>query len=146
MNRLRLSLFALVAVAGLFTGCVAVSSTPSPAPAAVAGDPNLAVWDRLYFGKGIPSGGEVTEADWAKFLAEVVTPRFPSGLTVLRGEGQWRGEDGAIVQEKNFILEVNHADTDAANRAVEEIAMEYKRRFKQEAVLRMTGRVDGRLY
>ena len=64
---------------------------------------------------------------------------------MLRGEGQWLGKSGAIAHERSFILEVNHADTEAANRAVLEIAAEYKRRFAQEAVLRLREPVDASL-
>ncbi|MBL8529464.1 MAG: DUF3574 domain-containing protein [Burkholderiales bacterium] len=34
----------------------------------------------LYFGTDKPSG-RVTPEDWAQFLSETVTPRFPAGLT-----------------------------------------------------------------
>lgn len=37
-----------------------------------------------------PAGGTMV-AD-RLFLAEVVTPRFPEGLTVWRAEGQWLDE------------------------------------------------------
>ena len=111
----------------------------------MAGSPARAVFDRLYCGRTIPAGGEVSDADWARFLAEVVTPRFPAGLTVLHGEGQWREPSGAITRERSFILELNHADTGAAEQAVQELIAEYKRRFGQEAVLRMREHVDANL-
>lgn len=50
------------------------------------------VADRLFLGRQIPGGGMVSDADWTAFLAEVVTPRFPEGLTVWRAEGQWLDE------------------------------------------------------
>ncbi|WP_082054388.1 DUF3574 domain-containing protein [Methyloterricola oryzae] len=37
--------------------------------------------ERLYFGTVNP-GGKVEAADWESFLNEVVTPRFPYGLSV----------------------------------------------------------------
>jgi hypothetical protein len=93
--------------------------------------------DRLYFGRGVPGGGTVSDSAWAAFLAEVVTPRFPDGLTVLRGEGQWRGEGGAVVREPTFIVEIYHAGGAGVDAALGEIAAEYRRRFRQESVMRV---------
>ena len=135
-------LLAVLAVASIFPGCAAVG--PSPAPT-VASPATKQIWDRLYFGRNIPTGGDVSDADWATFLAEVVTPRFPNGFTVLHGEGQWLGQSGAIARERSFILELSHPDTEAASRAVLEIAAEYKRRFAQEAVLHRREPVDTNL-
>ena len=44
----------------------------------------------LYFGRDKQDGGEVSEAEWASFLADTVTPRFPDGLSVLTVGGQAR--------------------------------------------------------
>lgn len=90
--------------------------------------------DRLLFGMNSPDG-PVAEAQWQAFLAEVVTPRFPAGLTVYAAKGQWRGDSGQIEQEDSRALELIHEDTAAERKRVVEIADEYKRRFKQEAVL-----------
>ena len=132
----------ILSVAIVTAGCTVISSGPAPASAAT---PTLAVFDRLYCGRTIPSGGEVSDAAWAQFLAEVVTPKFPDGLTVLRGDGQWREPSGAVTRERSFILELNHADTAAADQAVLAIITEYKRRFGQEAVLRIRTHVDATL-
>ena len=114
---------------------------PGPVATVPAQD-QTSISHRLYFGRGIPGGGSVSEQDWARFLAEVVTPRFPAGLTVWGAEGQWRGETGAIVKESSFVLELIHGPDAAAERAVREIAADYKRRFRQEAVLRVRDRVE----
>src|SRR4051812_34517028 len=55
--------------------------------------------DRLFFGRGIPGGGEVSEAQWNAFVTEVIEPRFPEGFSIFRGAGHWRGDDGASVAE-----------------------------------------------
>ena len=112
--------------------------------AAVLGD---TVADRLYFGRNIPGGSAtVTDSAWSVFLREVVTPRFPAGLTVYRAEGQWRGEDGTIVGEQSFVLEVVHPAGPAAEADLLAIAEEYKRRFNQEAVMRVTLPARPRFY
>ena len=105
------------------------------------------VADRLFFGRDIPGGGGmVSDSAWGVFLAEVVTPRFPAGLTVLHAEGQWREEDGRIVREASFVLEVVHPAGPAVDAHLREIAEEYKRRFRQEAVMRVTLPARQRFY
>jgi hypothetical protein len=103
--------------------------------ACTPGDTAL-VRDVVYFGRNRPTGGTVSDADWERFLAEVVTPRFPAGLTVVDATGQWRGESGAVERERSEIVTVFHGGDAASRRAVAEIAAEYKIRFQQEAVLR----------
>ena len=44
----------------------------------------------LFFGRSIAGRGPLSDAEWAGFAAEVVTPNFPDGFTVMDGEGQWR--------------------------------------------------------
>src|SRR3546814_6622081 len=58
----------------------------------------------LYFGTQRPGGAPVTAAEWAGFLDEEVTPRFPDGLTVLEGNGQWRNSKGVITRETATVL------------------------------------------
>ena len=80
----------------------------------------------------------VTDSAWAAFVAEVITPRFPAGLTVWSATGQWRDAQGRIQREPSLVLELvlpaRAHDTDAAIAA---IVAEYKRRFRQESVLRV---------
>ena len=75
----------------------------------------------LYFGRNIPSGGTVSDADWQKFVDEVVTPRFPDGLTVLDADGQWRGKDGSIAREESkvIVLLYPRKDRKATNAKIE---------------------------
>jgi hypothetical protein len=132
----------ILSTALMAAGCTVISSGPAVAG---VGSPSLAILDRLYCGRTIPSGGKVSDEAWAQFLAEVVTPRFPDGLTVLSGDGQWREPSGTVTRERCFILELNHADTAAAEQSVLAIIIEYKRRFRQEAVLRIRTHADATL-
>ncbi len=104
------------------------------------------IGDRLFFGTDIPGGGTVSDSDWATFMKDVVTPRFKDGLTVLDGNGQWLGADGQIARERVHVVEVEHKRDEASEAAIREIATEYKRRFKQEAVLRVTAPVTMKFY
>jgi Protein of unknown function (DUF3574) len=92
--------------------------------------------ESLYFGTHKP-GGEVTPAEWNAFLAEVVTSRFPDGLTVWSAAGQWRGESQAIEREPSYVVQIAHADSPERDTAIRAIVAEYERRFQQEAVMRV---------
>lgn len=77
----------------------------------------------------------VSELQWQMFLRDEVTTRFPDGLTVMDGLGQWRGANGVVDQERSKILMLTHRDTQEARQAVQDIAAAYRRAFEQEAVL-----------
>jgi hypothetical protein len=94
------------------------------------------VHETLYFGRNRPDGATVSDAEWKSFLAQVVTPRFPHGLTVLNATGQWKGTSGEVEEERSEVVTIFHPDDETGRRSVREIALEYKRRFRQEAVLR----------
>ncbi|HVR40497.1 MAG TPA: DUF3574 domain-containing protein [Thermoanaerobaculia bacterium] len=106
--------------------------------ASAAHYPSHTVSDRLFFGRSMPGGGAVTDADWETFVREVISPRFPHGLTIWRAEGQWLGDDGKPASEQTMVLELIHEGGASNEKAVNEIADEYKRRFKQDAVMRVT--------
>lgn len=112
---------------------------PLVAPSCAAGATG-AVSDLLYFGTSRP-GGVVSAQDWARFLADSVTPRFPQGFTAWPASGQWRSADGTVVREGSFVLSIVHPRSDAAEAAVAAIASEYKARFRQESVLRASSPV-----
>ena len=91
----------------------------------------------MLFGASRPDGRIVSDAEWVDFLDNAVTPRFPAGLTVLRGHGQWRGGDGALVREQSRVLVIWHEPTERTERDIEAIRAAYKRRFDQESVMRV---------
>ena len=97
------------------------------------------VMDALYFGTARPDG-VVTADEWSEFINQVVTPRFPQGLTSWEAAGQWQTATGAIEREASHVLYVVHPDTEASELAVREIMSAYKTAFQQEAVLRVRSR------
>jgi hypothetical protein len=121
-------------VLGLLALSLAACSTLDSAPCG-PGEQRV-VQDMLYFGTEMPSG-RVTPDDWARFLAEVVTPCFPEGLTAWRASGQWRSATGTVMHEESHVLSLVHGDDAGAERAIREIVASYKARFRQEAVLRV---------
>ncbi len=90
-----------------------------------------------YFGRSVRDRHEVTEAEWTSFLAEVVTPAFPDGLTALDGHGQWRNAEGRILREGSKVLVlVLPGQSEAEARArLHPIAESWKARFRQQSVL-----------
>jgi len=91
----------------------------------------------LYFGRDKSSGGEVTDAEWGAFLTEVVTSRFPDGLSVFDSSGQYREPSGRIVRERSKRLVVIVFDAPAHKAKVIEIVEAYKQRFGQYSVFRV---------
>jgi hypothetical protein len=104
------------------------------------------VADRLFFGRNIPAGGTVSDAQWDAFVRDAVTPRFPKGLTVWQGKGQWLDPRGNVVHEDVYVVEIVHDPNPADEAAIAAIAAEYKKRFGQDAVMRVTERSTMRFY
>ncbi|MEW6731553.1 MAG: DUF3574 domain-containing protein, partial [Acidobacteriota bacterium] len=69
--------------AGEPSGSTAVATQPADAPF----EGFSFARTELYFGSAKPDGTVVTEAQFQQFVDQVVTPRFPDGLTLLVGLG-----------------------------------------------------------
>ena len=97
---------------------------------------------QLFFGADKPDGTEVTEQEWSGFLDREVTSRFPDGLTVLTGVGQFRDASGVVTQESSKVLILLYPSkrSKESDRKIEMIREAYKRVFKQESVLRVDDR------
>lgn len=96
---------------------------------------NSYIKNTLYFGLAIPSGGTVSKKSFTEFLKREVTPIFPEGFTVLEARGQWRGNDGKIVEEPSKALVFLSPASESKDSALLEIIEKYRKKFKQEAVL-----------
>ncbi|MXY72019.1 MAG: DUF3574 domain-containing protein [Dehalococcoidia bacterium] len=94
---------------------------------------------QLFFGLSQSDGGTISEEEWREFLADTVTPRFPDGLTVISGNGQWRDSSGEVTREGSKLLIIYAPPGEDGRRAIDEISEEYERRFDQESVLRVIG-------
>jgi hypothetical protein len=124
------ALLLLCALAVLLGGCATVRE-----PACAAGEQRM-VNELLYFGTAKPNG-VVSAEESSAFLASVVTPRFPQGLSVWQASGQWQSADGSLTRENSYVLNLDHPESAAADKAIQEIIAEYKSRFRQESVLRV---------
>jgi hypothetical protein len=127
----------------LLSGLIAGSMTMGAPALATADEPRAAAcpaplerWTEisLYLGRNIAGIGEVTEYQFRNFLREVVTPRFPDGLTVLDAAGQFR--DGArIIRERTKLLILLVPDAAEVRGKVAAVVSRYKTRFRQQSVL-----------
>ncbi len=126
------------------------------APAAMQGDAarpaNATQWIRseLYFGVGSEDGNAtrvqeqaVSEQQWRDFLDREVTPRFPDGLTVFDGYGQWRFHDATTPNRlKTKVLVILHEDTPQRRADIEAIRSAWKNMTLHESVLWSQEKVD----
>ena len=93
----------------------------------------------LFFGSAKPGGRMVTDSEWAAFLDNVITPRFPDGLTVVQAAGRFRDLSGRIVEENTRVLILLYPSgrSKHCTERIEEIRNAYKSAFNQQSVLRL---------
>jgi Protein of unknown function (DUF3574) len=93
----------------------------------------------LFFGTAKADGTAVTEQEFLAFVDDVIARRFPDGLTVLKGDGQFKGLDGETVKEQSFIVILLYpADGQReSSRRINVIRQLYMNLHDQESVLRV---------
>lgn len=126
----------------LIVALVFAGPLPASAQPVCAGEAFPMARLELYFGTQKPGGAPVTDSEWSAFLNEEVTPRFPDGLTVLRGYGQWRNAAGVVTKETSAVLVILYEPSAEKEVAIEDIRAAYKDRFDQESVMRVDGPVQ----
>ena len=147
---MRLRLPVLLLSAALLAGCASV-----PAPAGTAARASLNgdaarpaqtrgwVRSELYFGVGREDGPSergqtdaIGEERWRAFLDAEVTPRFPDGLTVFDGYGQWLFR-GAPEPDRlrTKVLVILHEDTAQRRADIEAIRLAWKQATGHQSVL-----------
>ena len=95
----------------------------------------------LFLGRSKSDGSLVTDEEFRRFLDEEITPRFPNGLTLVSGTGQFRGLSGTIMREDSVLLILLYsAEDDKSSERIDQIRHSYKRAFQQESVLRVDSR------
>jgi Protein of unknown function (DUF3574) len=115
-------------------------------PAALKGSLDFARTE-LFFGTAKADGPPVTDEEFLAFVDDEITPRFPDGLTLLKGDGQFRGEEGVIIKEDSFVLILLYPVETfrESNRRIDTIRQLYKAQFQQESVLRVDDRWAARV-
>jgi hypothetical protein len=100
---------------------------------------------KLYFGLGPADHPEqgISEAQWREFLDKQVTPRFPSGLSVIDVYGQWRGKNSSTPSRlRSKLLIVDYPDSEENRDKIEAIRAAWKQQTGQQSVLRITTPAD----
>ncbi|HEX5378669.1 MAG TPA: DUF3574 domain-containing protein [Phenylobacterium sp.] len=123
---------AAAAVVGL-SGCASLEKSRCPAgqqPMRTA---------QLFFGQNIGGKPGISDAEFRKFTDEELTSRFPQGLTVLDGGGQWKGPDNKLIREAaKVVVLVLPARGGDVTRKLGEVRQAYVQRFRQDSVMLVT--------
>jgi hypothetical protein len=118
-------------------GCVAppVVSSPSPAYSCLLPPQQRMVVAELFFGRAIHGRGVLSDAEWAQFAAQTITPNFPDGFTVTDGNGQWQTPATSEIthQPTKIVLVAAKPAADLAAR-LSVVIDAYKTRFHQQSV------------
>jgi hypothetical protein len=94
----------------------------------------------LFFGRNIAGGGQVSEAQFQAFVDNVITPRFPAGLTIFEADGQFLDSDNQVIKEPAQVVSLFVEDTPESDRSIQEIVAAYLQHFNQESVLQVTNK------
>ena len=131
----------ILIVSLLITSIWAINAVAQQSKSTQESEISTQSWTRteLYYGAGrLPASGE-RDIRWEKYINEVVTPRFPEGLTLLEGTGQWRVKEGQTPRRnRTRILILIHEDTPKKSQQVDEIRTIWKEISGQQSVLRVS--------
>jgi len=132
-------------------GCAEHRPVVSSAAATLQGDPahpaSAQGWvdTKLYFGLGPaddPQKG-ISETDWRGFLDREVSPRFPSGLSVVDVYGQWQGKNERAPERlRSKMLIIDYPDTQENREKIEAIRAAWKQKTGDQSVMRVTEPAD----
>lgn len=135
MSRLG-ALIAAAALAGTgLTGCLSATVVKAP-PCPAGQEPQRTA--QLFFGRNIAGQPGVSEAEFQKFVDQEITPKFPDGLTVMDGGGQWRGDENKLIREASKVVLIVLPRRGDASARIDAVRNAYKARFHQDSVLLIT--------
>jgi hypothetical protein len=120
----------------LLAGCAEPPAvSPTPYACVLPSEQRMLVAE-LFFGRDKDGSRNVSDAEWSDFLASVVTPNFPDGLTVFDGYGQWRNPATGVIGRSprvKIVLVAAKRTPDLGARLAAVIDA-YKTRFNQQSV------------
>ncbi|WP_334161355.1 DUF3574 domain-containing protein [Phenylobacterium sp.] len=120
------------------SGCATIERAQAPRePACPAGQEHLRT-AQLFFGRSAGQTPNVSEAAFSQFVDQEITPRFPDGLTVMDGGGQWRGSENQLIREAAKVVLIVLPRKGDALQKINAVRDAYKTRFSQETVLLIT--------
>ena len=88
---------------------------------------------QLFLGAKPPA--KVSDREIRKFVDAEVTPRFPDGVTVVDGGGQWRGDENRMIREAAKVVMIVLPEKGDPTAKVEQVRNAYRARFKQDSVV-----------
>lgn len=103
-----------------------------PKPACPVGQSELRT-AQLFLSAKPPA--KISDNDIRKFVDAEVTPRFPDGVTVVDGGGQWRGDENRMIREAAKVVMIVLPETGDPVAKVEQVRAAYRARFKQDSVI-----------
>jgi hypothetical protein len=124
--------FGAIILTLVLAGCASVHPRPCP-----TGQERLRT-AQLFFAPNTDGKPRVSDADFRKFADEELTPRFPDGLTILNGGGQWRGSENQLIREASKVVLIVLPTKGDAGARIEAARRAYTKRFRQESVLLVT--------
>ena len=126
---MKLALAALLPLLLVLAACVDVE-TDAGGSAECPDGLEPATEYRLFFGLTDSNGEAIAEEEWQDFLRDVITLRFPGGLTILDAYGQWQPPTGDLHRESTRVLLVGVNDSEEGDpwSLLSEITAEWGRR------------------
>lgn len=131
---------------------LAIGSSPAfgavygvrPVAAETGRTPGSGGWVKteLYLGGTQQGGRIVSEADWSTFLAKVLTPAFPHGLTVYDAYGQIQQADGKIRRQSTRVVVIVLPRQPNQDASVSSVIHAYQRQFPGTKVMTLSIGVD----
>jgi hypothetical protein len=136
MRLSRIGYALLLGLAAAASASMPAEATEPPAVGCLLSGQEQMIVAELFFGREKAGRRVVSDAEWSDYLATVVTPSFPDGLTVFNGYGQWRNPQTGVIGRSNgvkIVLIAVKPVPDAANR-FQTVIDAYKQRFHQQSV------------
>lgn len=113
-------------------GLALVGCMTAPKPACPAGQSQLRT-AQLFLSAKPPA--KISDSDIRKFVDAEVTPRFPAGVTVVDGGGQWRGDENRLIREAAKVVMIVLPEKGDPAGKVEAVRAAYRAKFKQDSVV-----------
>jgi hypothetical protein len=118
----------------LLIGCAEPPAAPMAQSCLLPSQQRMVVAE-LFFGRSIRGRGGLSEAEWARFTTEILTPNFPDGFTVSDGNGQWQNPaTGVITRQPTKIVLVAAKPAADLGQRLSAVIEAYKMRFNQQSV------------
>jgi len=119
----------------VLAGCAELPGTSAATYACLLPAEQRMLVAELFFSRSIRGRQPLTDAEWAEFTAQTITPNLPDGFTVFDDEGQWRNpQTGQIAGDRTKILLVAAKREPDLARRLAAVIDAYKRQFHQQSV------------